>query len=244
MGKFIDLTGLRFGRWVVIEKGRPPSGSNVTYWKCRCDCGSIKNVARTSLMSGDSNSCGCLAKEVSRENMIKLVSNREFGTRKQFCRYDLTGEYGIDFTKKGKLFLFDKEDYDKIKVYCWCNDKKYMYAHIPGKGSKGRIYLHQLVMGRHKIKDDLEIDHINHNSCDNRKINLRVCTHQQNDLNKPVKGYFFNKKEEKWIVRIQVKGKNIYIGAFTNETDAKSARKKAEQQYFGEFVFRGDKMQK
>jgi hypothetical protein len=238
MGKFIDLTGQRFGRWIVIEKAVKPPRSNVTYWRCQCDCGSIKDVTGTSLISRASTSCGCRLKEVSRENMIKLTKGKEFGTRKQFCDYDLTGDYGIGFTNKREPFFFDKEDYDRIKVYCWCSDKGYMYARIPGKGSKGRVYLHQLVMGRHGIKDGLEIDHINHNRYDNRKLNLRVCTHQQNDCNKPVKGYFFSIKENKWIAKIQVKGKNIRIGAFENEEDAKSARKNAEKKYFGDFAFK------
>jgi hypothetical protein len=238
MGKFIDLTGQRFGRWVVIGKGINPSGGNVTYWKCRCECGSIKDVAKTSLMSGNSTSCGCRAKEVSREHIKRLSENKEFGTRKRFCKYDLTGDYGVGATLKGELFIFDKEDYNKIKIYCWCNDKGYMYARIPGKGSKGCVYLHQLIMGRSGAKDGLEIDHINHNSYDNRKLNLRICTHQQNDCNKPTKGYFLDKNTGKWVVRIQVKGKSIRVGSFTNEDDAKSARKNAERQYFGEFAFK------
>lgn len=43
MGKYIDLTGKRFGRWTVIEVDREASKSQI-YWKCRCDCGTIKSV--------------------------------------------------------------------------------------------------------------------------------------------------------------------------------------------------------
>ena len=33
--------------------------------------------------------------------------------------YDLTGDYGIGYTKEGDEFWFDKEDYEKIKKYIW-----------------------------------------------------------------------------------------------------------------------------
>ena len=59
----INLTGKRFGRWLVLEqspsfKGRP------TLWKCQCDCGKIKSAVQyTGLTTGSSQSCGCLRTE-------------------------------------------------------------------------------------------------------------------------------------------------------------------------------------
>lgn len=67
MGKFIDLTGQRFGRLVVIER----TGSNKqgdVMWRCKCDCGTIKEVTATHLRSGASKSCGCLRKEITQRN--------------------------------------------------------------------------------------------------------------------------------------------------------------------------------
>lgn len=62
MGKFIDLTGRRFGRLVVLE--RAPSRKHKTYWKCRCDCGTEKEILRDSLLGGRTKSCGCLNLEM------------------------------------------------------------------------------------------------------------------------------------------------------------------------------------
>lgn len=62
-----DLTGMRFGRWVVIERAenyKTPSGNTFTQWLCQCDCGSpAKNVYANSLLSGRSTSCGCQQRE-------------------------------------------------------------------------------------------------------------------------------------------------------------------------------------
>lgn len=61
--KLKDLSGKRFGRWTVVEVATGPDARYYVRWKCRCDCGNIKFVARTSLQSGESKSCGCLRKE-------------------------------------------------------------------------------------------------------------------------------------------------------------------------------------
>jgi hypothetical protein len=56
-----DLTGQKFGRWSVLAFSRREA--RITYWLCRCDCGSTKTVSRTGLVSGDSQSCGCFHRE-------------------------------------------------------------------------------------------------------------------------------------------------------------------------------------
>lgn len=54
----IDLTGQRFGTWVVqCEAGKNAQGQIL--WDCVCDCGTRRNVASPSLRYGLSKSCGC-----------------------------------------------------------------------------------------------------------------------------------------------------------------------------------------
>lgn len=62
MGKFIDLTGQRFGRWTVLCLAEPNKW-RTTRWLCQCDCGKLKVVVGTSLRRGKSQSCGCLHNE-------------------------------------------------------------------------------------------------------------------------------------------------------------------------------------
>lgn len=65
MGKVIDLTGQKFGRWTVLERAEKPanSTSSSAFWKCRCDCGTEKIISGNVLRQGKSKSCGCLNKE-------------------------------------------------------------------------------------------------------------------------------------------------------------------------------------
>ena len=68
MGAFQDLTGLRFGRLVVIKVSRFSRGTGGnTKWLCRCDCKTRKSISSYSLKSGDTRSCGCLRRDVLRK---------------------------------------------------------------------------------------------------------------------------------------------------------------------------------
>ncbi len=68
MGKIINLIGKRFGRLVVVEFAGLDNG-NGAKWKCICDCGNEKVVARGNLLSGGTLSCGCLNREKVKERM-------------------------------------------------------------------------------------------------------------------------------------------------------------------------------
>lgn len=59
---FVNITGKRFGRLVALSK-YGTAKNRQTIWKCKCDCGNIKNVIYGSLISGSTKSCGCLLKE-------------------------------------------------------------------------------------------------------------------------------------------------------------------------------------
>lgn len=61
MGAFIDKTGLRSGRLLVIE--RDPCGADPIKWICRCDCGSIVSIRTNHLDNDHTESCGCLQRE-------------------------------------------------------------------------------------------------------------------------------------------------------------------------------------
>lgn len=63
MGKFRDLTDQKFGRLIVIKRAKNKKGR--TAWLCQCECGKKAVVLSHSLISGNTQSCGCLNREIS-----------------------------------------------------------------------------------------------------------------------------------------------------------------------------------
>ena len=67
----IDLTGMRFGRLLVIScAGRNPYGG--FRYLCKCDCGKEKTAPYTSLRDGNSQSCGCLRSDRMRVEIHRV----------------------------------------------------------------------------------------------------------------------------------------------------------------------------
>ena len=78
MGRFKDLTGLKFGRLTVIER----VGSNKhkeAVWKCRCECGNFCDIGSYCLKSGHTQSCGCLHNEITSEKFLEDLIGQKFG---------------------------------------------------------------------------------------------------------------------------------------------------------------------
>lgn len=57
----LNLIGDRYGRWRIVSRADNRNGQSA--WRCECDCGSIVDVAQSSLRGGASRSCGCLKDE-------------------------------------------------------------------------------------------------------------------------------------------------------------------------------------
>lgn len=141
-------------------------------------------------------------------------------------------------------FLFDRDDYEKIKGYTWRKDTHgYIYTLITINKKRKRLTLHRLIMGVESISwKKIQIDHKNTNKLDNRKCNLRRCSSSQNQINKILprkdntsKNIGVSFRKGKWNASIGINGKKIFLGAFRNKKDAIKIRKEAEEDFFGEF---------
>lgn len=64
------MIGERFGRWTVVGEVQRNSLSN-KFYPCKCDCGTERVVAYSSLSAGDSQSCGCLSVELRKSRFTK-----------------------------------------------------------------------------------------------------------------------------------------------------------------------------
>lgn len=219
MTKLKDLTGKTFGLLYVIR--RVSNYQTNARWLCRCSCGNETNVTGTQLSSGYIKSCGCFRREVRRELNSRVNT------------FDIVGDVVTAKDAQGKSFKFDLDDLPKVKQYYWgLNPRGYV------NNSKHRLLLHRFILGA--TKDEV-VDHINHDTSDNRKSNLRVCSHSDNMKNS--RRYSSNtsgrtgvyKYRDRWRALITIDGKIIHLGLFLTFADACKAREEAEDKYFGAF---------
>ena len=180
----------------------------------------------------------------------------KFTYNKWYWDMDLNGDY-FEFeianrNKEGTIggiwyVLFDKKDYsDELVSHSWrikttSYGANYAITSIKKENGKwGSVGMHNLIMG---YKDDLWIDHINGDTLDNRRSNLRFITKQHNAVNRRgTKGYYLNKEKYRqnkpWFAYIFVNGKQIWLGSFKTELEAKEARSVAENKYYPNVKYR------
>jgi hypothetical protein len=76
MPKILDLMRKRFGKLVVIDRGKRRTPNGAMYWLCKCDCGKEKEIPSRCLVTGDSKSCGCAYKLPDGESMFRVYLGR------------------------------------------------------------------------------------------------------------------------------------------------------------------------
>lgn len=81
MGRSKVMIGEQFGVWTVLKyAGYVPSTQHIKQWKCRCICGTVRNVRQGNLRSGISTNCGCLRTPHSTHNEAGRHQTKEYRT--------------------------------------------------------------------------------------------------------------------------------------------------------------------
>lgn len=146
--------------------------------------------------------------------------------------------------------IIDVEDAD-LATLKWCGsdrDAAYSYAirHTKHQGKTTRHRLHRIILER-KIGRSIEkreyVDHIDGNTRNNRRENLRLANYSQNMHNSKkhinnksgYKGVYWSNSAGKWESRIMINGKIKYLGSFSTAEEGHIAYCNAAKQYHGEF---------
>ena len=141
------------------------------------------------------------------------------------------------------MALVDDEDHGlvtSVKEVWFVHKYGHAQASIWGDGKTHGILMHRLIMN---APVGMDVDHINGNRLDNRKINLRICTRAQNRKNcrsrggsSRFKGVTWDKSKKRWTAQIQSDKKHYLIGRFKKENEAARAYDVAALVLHGEFA--------
>lgn len=208
-----DLTGQRFSKLKVL-KFAGKSKHNQSLWECECDCGNVSVILGHSLTTGNTTKC---AKHPLNEWVDK-------------------GDYvELDISTKGNPNKFTKIDKEDLhRVLSRTPNRKWLY-HDSAKGesygkyvvdSDRKIRLHRFLLD---VEKHLVVDHINGDTLDNRKSNLRVISRRDNNKNmklnknntsghkgvRPVDG--------KWVATIHANNVKYHLGYFYTKSEAIAA---------------------
>ena len=143
--------------------------------------------------------------------------------------------------------IIDTEDLDKVKDIKWKLSTT-GYAMNTQKGGienrRPNLHMSRVIYGEDKLNNELFVDHINHNTLDNRKCNLRAVTKSQNAMNS---GYVENSsksgargiqlRNNRYYAWIKIDRSVINLGNYTTLEYALYARWIAEIILFGEFQY-------
>lgn len=129
----------------------------------------------------------------------------------------------------------DKEDYDKIKGISWFiqypskrNNKPYVRGNIHKNNKVIKCRLHRFILGLNSYNND-PVDHINGDTLDNRKINLRIVNSSENSLNRTslnsnnTSGYHgvsYDKTNNCYRAYVQINKKRKFLGTFKTDKEA------------------------
>lgn len=148
---------------------------------------------------------------------------------------------------KGLAALVDHADVSLVSEYdwhpVWDRNTKSFYAvtTVKERGRRRPVRMHRLVVA---AKNDEFVDHINHDTLDNRRTNLRLCSRSQNQANQrkcegktsEYKGVYWNRQCSRWQAQIRFKGESHHLGLFLDEVSAAMAYDHAAQALFGDYA--------
>lgn len=143
---------------------------------------------------------------------------------------------------RNEISIVDEEDYDRVNEHIWFSSGRGNHIQAIAHFGKSTILMSRFIMN---AKSGEEVDHINHDTLDNRRSNLRLCSHAENHRNlvkfkngitSKFKGVCFDPSRKKYRAYGVLNYKQHHIGRFDKELDAATAYNAWASEHHGEFA--------
>ena len=143
---------------------------------------------------------------------------------------------------RGLFTIVDDDDFDRLNKYKWSATNQHGFYYALTKISGKPVRMQRFIMNAPKGK---YVDHINHNTLDNRKSNLRIVSPRENVLNSKsksgstsiYKGVSLRKTTGRFEAYIRTNGKRKHLGFYDTEEEAAKIYDQYAKEYYKDHAF-------
>jgi len=225
-------TGKEYGWLTVLGEGsRNKQNKRMVHVRCRC--GREYDIQPAMLRRTEPKCRNC-------SNRVQMMARHG----QPDYRFIITGSTAVGTLPSGDKFIIDTDDVPRVSQRHWYkkSDGEYILSdtRVYGKLIE-RIRLHRFIMGLDE-GDERIVDHINRDSMDCRKSNMRIATQSQNCLNKGIRsdnttGFIGVRRYRKqYCARICIAGYDITLGYSDDQVLCAQMYNHAATLLYGEFV--------
>lgn len=143
---------------------------------------------------------------------------------------------------KGYSAIIDDEDYSKVGHLKWCFCNGYASRAVRTHGKKQTVYMHRVILD---APQGMDVDHKNHDTLDNRRENIWICTRRENLQNlkhktrimagSGYKGVYPHRN--KWQVKVSMNGTEMHVGIYDTKQEAALYYNVAAQLFLGKNTY-------
>lgn len=218
--------------WTKIGVRIPSRKDKYVLTKC-LNCGAILPCEISNLRRQPPKRC-VFCSNIGNHSNVKTNTNT-------WALYDDVAVCNVVYQNQVVSFFIDVLDYEKVSKYVWrISKKKQKYYAITGSSKRGTMrYLHDMILENRN--DELETDHIDGNSLNNKRNNLRIVSHQDNVDNQRatridnqigIRGVVYCRSRKKYKVDFHYHGRRFYTKEWNTIEEAVWCRYCFED-YFG-----------